>query len=172
MQRFDRPLLAGQIGGLNIRCGSLCRALHSDPYAQVATMRRSCEWPHDFSYEDGPRGPATCSHSFGRHEHSLCAVPACDDPVCSTATKIIARLCGNPEQSGSPANVGVVASRSRSSAPEVRRPSSRSATGDGDCPLRRKSPYVQKLCRGPIDRTWVRAAQFLDLSFRAPRFCT
>jgi hypothetical protein len=25
---------------LNVRFGSLCKALHSDPYAQVATMRR------------------------------------------------------------------------------------------------------------------------------------
>jgi hypothetical protein len=60
---------------VNVANGSLWRAFHSDPYAHVATMRRSCHWPHDFSYEDGPRGPATCSHSFGRHEHSLRAVP-------------------------------------------------------------------------------------------------
>ena len=104
-----------------------------DPYAQVATMRRSGLGRRDFSYEDGLQGPASSSHSFGRHERSRCAAPASVDLASGSPGEIIGRLRVNAEQSGSPANAGVVASRSQSSAPQVRRLLSRVATGRGDC---------------------------------------
>lgn len=143
-----------------------------DPYAQVATMRRSRQWLHDFSYEDGPQGPPTSSHSFRRHERSRCAVPASVDFVCAARAELIARLLVNVEQSEGPANAGVVASRAQSSAPQDRRLLSRAATDHGDRPLSRKASCVRKLCQGLVDRAWARAAQFLDHRTGALLFCT
>jgi hypothetical protein len=84
-----------------------------DPYAQVETMRRSGQWPQDFSCEDGPQGAATSAHSLGCHEHPRCVVPASVDFGCATRTEIVEQLHVNPEQSGIAANDGVVASCSR-----------------------------------------------------------
>ena len=52
----------------------------NDPYAQIATMCRSGQWLHDFSYGHGLEGPATSSHSLVRQEYSHCSVPASIDP--------------------------------------------------------------------------------------------
>lgn len=41
-QALECRLSGGHLIGRNVCNGSLCRALHSDPYAQVATMYRSC----------------------------------------------------------------------------------------------------------------------------------
>ena len=89
------------------------------------------------------KAPAASSHSFRRHEHSRCAVPASVDFVCAARAELIVRLLVNVEQSEGPANAGVVASRSRSSAPQDRRLLSRAATGHGDRPLRRKTPVCE-----------------------------
>lgn len=74
-------------------------------------MRRLGQWLSDFSYEDGPQGSATSSHSFGRHELSRCALPASADFVRATRAENISRLRANAEQSASPANAGVAASK-------------------------------------------------------------
>ena len=62
-------------------------------------MRRSGQWPHDFSCEDGPQGEATFAHSFGRHKHPRCVMPASVDFVCATRAEIVEQLHVNAEQS-------------------------------------------------------------------------
>ena len=78
---------------------SVARMTSSAASAQFATMRRSGQWLHDSSYEDGPQGPATSSHSFRRHEHWRVAVPASVDFACTATAELIARLLVNVKQS-------------------------------------------------------------------------
>ena len=47
----ERPLQSGPFG----RFGSLCRALHNDPYAELAIMRRKGTDPVLLSHEVGPK---------------------------------------------------------------------------------------------------------------------
>ena len=62
---------------VNVRNGSLCRALHSDPYAQVTTMCRSESSPHKSSWSDGSEGVATSLHSF--RPGGKCLLIPCDN---------------------------------------------------------------------------------------------
>ena len=106
---LKRQLWRCEFFGSEVSSGSLWRALHSDPYAQVETMRSGRLDETCFSYRERRQGAATSSHSFRYHALSARRSPGRERQRRVTPNFVVVRVLARVDQAAARRNAGAFA---------------------------------------------------------------